>query len=204
MLPNELFYVVTGDFNGDGIPDLAGIDFINNMLTGTLVVLLGKGDGTFAAPLTTPIPDEFPVLIAVGDFDGDGKLDLLTGEGTINFLHGNGDGSFTLVGPEMPSSLDGATATVADLNGDGILDLLSGGYPGYLVMLGNGDGTFSSPPFVVDNLDVFPVPGDFNGDGIPDMIAQGAGNVLTTLLGNGDGTFTTGPRLPLPLSRSER
>ena len=194
-LPNELFYVVTGDFNGDGIPDLAGIDFIN-MLTGKLVILLGKGDGTFAPPRIIPIPDEFPVLIAVGDFDGDGKLDLLTGEGTINFLHGNGDGSFTLVGSEMPGPPDGAAVAVADLNGDGILDLLSPGNEGYFVMLGNGDGTFNSLPFIVEYLTFFPVVGDFNGDGIPDTIAQGAGSVLITLLGNGDGTFTQGPTSP--------
>ena len=199
VLPNQITDTVTGDFNGDGIPDLAGIYYINNMQIGTLVVMLGKGDGTFAAPLTTPIPDEFPGLLAIGDFDGDGKLDILTGEGTINFLHGNGDGSFTLVGSEMLGPPDGATPAVADLNGDGILDLLTAGYGGYLVMLGNGDGTFNSLPSIADNFNVFPVIGDFNGDGIPDMIAQGAGNVLTTLLGNGDGTFTsTGPTSPSP------
>jgi hypothetical protein len=187
VLSNELSYVVTGDFNGDGIPDLAGIYVINNMLTGSLVVLLGKGDGTFAAPLTTPIPDEFPVLIAVGDFDGDGKLDLLTG-----------DGSFTLVGSEMSGPPDGAAVVVADLNGDGILDLLSPGNEGNWVMLGNGDGTFNTLPFIVEYLSFFPVIGDFNGDGIPDTIAQGAGNVLITLLGNGDGTFTQGPTSPAP------
>lgn len=104
---------MTGDFNGDGIPDVAGIEYIDGMLINTLVILLGKGDGTFAAPLTMQIPDEFPMLIAVGDFDSDGKLDLLTGEGAVSFLHGNGDGSFTLVGSEMPGPADGVAVVVA-------------------------------------------------------------------------------------------
>ncbi len=194
VLPNELFNVMTGDFNGDGIPDVAGIYYIDNMLTDTLVILLGKGDGTFADPRTMQIPDEFPMLIAVGDFDNDGKLDLLTGESAISFLHGNGDGSFTLVGSEMPGPADGAPVVVADLNGDGTLDLVSD----YFAYLGNGDGTFNSLPSDIDNLNGFPIIGDFNGDGIPDTVAQGGGNVLTTLLGNGDGTFTLGPTSPAP------
>jgi Bacterial Ig-like domain (group 3)/FG-GAP-like repeat len=192
MLPNELFNVMTGDFNGDGIPDVAGIEFIDGMLINTLVILLGNGDGTFAAPRTMTIPDEFPMLLAVGDFDNDGKLDLLTGEAGINFLHGNGDGSFTLVGPEAPGT-DGAPVVVADLNGDGILDLLSSGG----AFLGNGDGTFNPLFFIGNNLDT-PIVGDVNGDGIPDTIAQDGPNVITTLFGNGDGTFTQGPASSVP------
>src|SRR5262249_14119560 len=82
--------LVTGDFNGDGKPDVATLDATN----GRLLVLLGKGDGSFAAPITGPTTPGSENLVAA-DFNHDGKLDLVTsaiGGGTVSVLLGNGDG----------------------------------------------------------------------------------------------------------------
>jgi hypothetical protein len=86
------FSVAVGDFNQDGIPDLvvanAGGD------TGTVSILLGNGDGTFRASREYGAGiDTFSV--AVGDFNGDGKPDLVVGtNGGVGILLGNGDGTF--------------------------------------------------------------------------------------------------------------
>jgi hypothetical protein len=84
--------VAMGDFNGDGHPDLA----VANSGTspgykGTVSILLGKGDGTFQAAQSYALGG-YVSSVAVGDFNGDGKLDLVTSVGTL--LLGNGDGTF--------------------------------------------------------------------------------------------------------------
>jgi hypothetical protein len=203
---------VVGDFNGDGIPDLA-------MISGdqyspfegpfTISVELGNGDGSFrAGPTFTPSGlQQYPLLIA-GDFNQDGKTDLgvLSYDGYstsyITTLPGNGDGSFgapqtgvaynqgPLGGDVVPGSV-----LAADFNGDGKLDLaVAGDYAnsgGISVLLGKGDGTFTAEPQIATNLDFGAiVTGDFNGDGIPDLVGFGyftGGS--TVLLGNGDGSF---------------
>ena len=197
--------VVSGDFNNDGIPDVAGIysfDGISGPLNPALVVLLGNGDGTFTTK-TPPIPGNFPRLVAVGDFDNDGKLDLITNEDAVFFLHGNGDGTFTVGQPQPALGLD-APVWVADLNGDGILDLASGFGENPVtspeIMLGNGDGTFNMLPLSSGSSFTPLALGDFNGDGIPDLAGLDLNSNLMTLLGKGDGTFTMGPTSPTPLS----
>src|SRR5207249_8489811 len=90
--------VAVGDFNGDGKPDLAAVGSAN------VSILLGKGDGTFQAPVSYGAGTN-PVSVAVGDFNGDGKLDLaVANEGlkamptdsrcSVSVLLGNGDGTF--------------------------------------------------------------------------------------------------------------
>ena len=69
-------FVAAGDFNGDGIVDLVVVN-TNAFGAGTVGVLLGNGDGTFQAPLTTAAGNG-PNCVAVGDFNGDGKLDIVT------------------------------------------------------------------------------------------------------------------------------
>ena len=84
--------MLAADFNGDGKLDLAVV----NTTSGSVSVLLGKGDGTFQ-PALTSATGYGPVSIAVGDFDGDGKLDLATanqGDRDASVLLGNGDGTF--------------------------------------------------------------------------------------------------------------
>ncbi len=190
--------VVAGDFNGDGIPDLAVV--ASNAVT----VLLGSGDGTFTTKSTSSVSD-FPTSIAVGDFNGDGIPDLAVascaqggGEcsgngspGKVTVLLGNGDGTFTRKSTPSVGTFPTSIA-VGDFNGDGIPDLATansyGGGEAVTVLLGKGDGTFTTAPSpVVGNAGSIAV-GDFNGDGIPDL-AVGS-SPFTVLLGNGDGTFT--------------
>src|SRR5207253_3195115 len=89
--------IADGDFNGDGIADLAVASYYP---TNTVTVLLGQGDGTFQPAPSGPNPvGGGPWSIAVGDFNGDGKLDLavatyITDLGTISVLLGKGDGTF--------------------------------------------------------------------------------------------------------------
>jgi hypothetical protein len=176
--------LVTADFNGDGLPDLA---FTTVTPYGALVsVLLNNGNGTFSS--AGDFPGDLNSL-AAADLNGDGVTDLVNG--TRVFL-GNGDGTFRLA-----SRIDGTGlhVAVADVNGDGKPDLvtpLSDAGVG-LVYLGNGDGTFARPlsfGIPLNGRDAVAV-GDFNGDGKLDVAVTGI-NRVSVLLGNGDGTF--GPR----------
>src|SRR5712691_1194840 len=169
-------------------------------------VLLGNGDATFQTP--SDIGAKSPAVL--GDFNGDGKLDLVADD---SLLLGNGDGTFQ---PPMPFptvqcgrfTRCGYTGNyaAADFNGDGKLDLafeevsrfcLDECDPASItvfVVLGNGDGTFQfgtrSGVVGASGAGILFVPGDFNGDGKLD-IAACHGNVqgFTVSLGKGDGTF---------------
>ena len=182
--------IAVGDFNGDGIPDLAVGGY------GT-TVLLGNGDGTFTAT-ASPAAGVAPVSIVVGDFNGDGIPDLAEANyynGTVTVLLGNGDGTFTAMSKSPATGQYPDSIAVGDFNRDGILDLAvaNEGSDTVTVLLGNGDGTFTavftSP--ATGQHPGSPAVGDFNGDGIPDLaVPNYGGDTVTVLLGNGDGTFT--------------
>ncbi len=182
--------LATGDFNGDGYPDLVVANHYQ-----TLAVLINKGDGTFKAPVTYTTDFYVTGCVAVADFNGDKKLDLLAVGGDdlgngLALLLGNGDGTFS--SPiYTPTSLAGASLSVAvgDLNGDGNLDLFVGGNGSSEDIFGDGKGHFQDGHY--QNASGFDVAlADFNGDGNLDAAAtDDSGGTVSILLGNGDGTF---------------
>jgi len=202
------------DFNGDGIPDLALMWTNGSTDTATVMIMFGKGDGTFTAGPTTQTQASAsfsPVTMIAGDFNGDGKTDLVllsyspfsTQNSSVTTLLGNGDGTFTASATSQAFSqqpvdgdYSGESIAAADFNGDGNLDLAIVGAnqtQGIVtILLGNGDGTFQAAKTNIEansGLSIVAT-GDFNGDGIPDLVAVDYGAGAMILLGNGDGTFT--------------
>jgi len=115
--------VVTGDFNKDGKLDFAEVNYSGGG-AGSVGVYLGNGDGTFASPVTYPV-GEGPDALAAGDVNGDGNVDLVTGNDTgasVSVLLGNGDGTFKAKQTYGAGSYPHWVA-IADFNGDGALDI---------------------------------------------------------------------------------
>jgi hypothetical protein len=204
--------VATGDFNGDGFPDLAVVHTVDH----TLNILLNNGDGTFQPAVSYPtVGMTSAVWVTVGDFTGHGKLDIAvlgntaSLEGVIDIFLGNGDGTFQpAVAYDSGPGSRGEIA-VGDFLGNGRLDLavadfnaIDATHSAVDVLLGNGDGTFQPRRVVPVPLSARAVvAADFNHDGRADLaVADGAGYNgvldpsnpagLTILLSNGDGTFT--------------
>jgi hypothetical protein len=123
------YSVAVGDFNGDGNPDIVTANDADvNSNPGTVTILLGGGDGTFAEAPGSPIPVGInPLIVATGDFDADGKVDVAVtneNDNTAAILIGVGDGTFT-AGPAVrtPAGHFPLSVAAADLNGDGLADL---------------------------------------------------------------------------------
>jgi VCBS repeat protein/Big-like domain-containing protein/FG-GAP repeat protein len=141
-----------------------------------------------------------PISVAVGDFNGDGKLDLAVANygsypkfpGTVSVLLGNGDGTLQPA-VNYPVGSDPFSVTVGDFNGDGKQDLAvaNNGSNNVSILLGSGDGTFQAAVnYSVGSNPVSVTVGDFNGDGRLDLaVANHEGNKVSVLLGNGDGAF---------------
>jgi FG-GAP-like repeat len=108
-------------------------------------VLLGNGDGTFQTHVNYDTVGDCR-QVATGDFNGDGKLDLVVSSGSYNrvsVLLGNGDGTFQAQAQYQVNGSNNPYLIVADLNRDGKLDLAVGSDDGWVfILLGDGDGTF--------------------------------------------------------------
>ena len=193
--------VAVGDFNQDGVLDVATIDAANG--DRSLKMFLGNGDGTFTLAFTSYIGLLFNISAA--DFNGDGKLDLVGRVALSNstfgifILFGNGDGTFQPAKriATIPVPIGDLTAPnyfVSDFNKDGSPDIAFSNFVGQVgILLNNGNGTFRPPVYYTVGSQIwfdFAV-GDFNSDGNTDIIVQQSitSTEFSILLGNGDGTF---------------
>lgn len=200
--------VVLGDFNGDGNLDIAADG--SSLGPNGLQIFLGDGHGGFSP--TAPITYDALAMrglgqIGLGDFNHDGKLDLVvvgsntvgsTTTGYVAVLLGDGTGNFTFpLGNPTITSFVGGYLTVADFNKDGNLDLAVVAESNQVyVLLGEGNGNFRASPqgpiTVGQNPDAI-VQGDFNGDGNIDLaVANWFSGSVTILLGDGSGDFSIG------------
>jgi hypothetical protein len=195
-LPVVPLAVTVGDFNGDGKADLAAA---TQNGTNGVTILLGNGNGTFQAPVTT-VTDSGPFFgfglsgngqssIATADFNGDGRLDLVVvnnkdfltplgrgvftsspGPGTVSVLLGNGDGMFQAPRNSAVGS-EAMTVAVGDFNGDGRPDFAVNNLASnsLSVFTNSGGGNFSSATILGFSGNL--AAGDFTGDGITDLAA---------------------------------
>jgi len=201
--PND---VAVGDFNGDGLPDLA---FANHE-TQQLTVLIGNGRGEFIpapdSPLSVAVKPH-PHGIAAGDFDGDGSLDLVTdswADDRLEILFNDGKGNFRTPGKYVAVGKHPyQRIRVDDFNGDGKADIVSPNLDGndVTILLGDGKGAFVQPPgspFPCGDSPFNVAAGDVNADGLTDLAIvnspsstpnRSGRDGLTVLLGDGHGKF---------------
>lgn len=197
---------IAADFDGDGNPDLVLYS------ASGIVILPGKGDGTFGPGrlITTTLPTA--VHLQVADLNGDGRPDLVVLSNNnlpqltnVSALLNNGADTFSSRTVfSLPALENLAGVAVADFNRDGVPDLavvteiLFEGPPPPVVShvyiaLGKGDGSFSSPiaALALNQTSNFITAADFNHDGTPDLALEGGMTLI--FLGNGDGSFRTAP-----------
>ena len=222
----EPFGVVVGDFNGDGKLDVAVANYLGVPAgSGSLSVFLGNGDGTFG-PRTDIALLVHPAALTVGDFNGDGRVDLALATQTatsddMTLLLGNGNGTFqapitTVTDTSNPIGFGfwgggQSLISTADFNGDGRLDLvvvnnkdlrepfgrgssIRSPAPGTVsVLLGNGNGTFQAPRNSATGSGSQSVAvGDFNGDGRPDFaVSNDSQDILSVFTNAGGGNFSS-------------
>ena len=181
------------DLNGDGKIDLVIAQSFG------IAICLGNGDGTFQGVVS--YGSGGGGWVVVGDFNGDGIPDAVIPSSNGVYLYtGKGGGVFNtgVLTPVNPSgSMSNRTLAAADFNGDGKLDLVVASIQpnGFIVMLGNGNGTFQTPVLYSGaSSPSWVAAGDLNGDGHPDIVVS-TGNALV-YLNNGHGQFIQTTSVP--------
>jgi hypothetical protein len=193
--------VAVGDFNGDGKLDLGVISNVYDdwyyTYSGEANVLLGNGDGSFSAPITSSGDTGFYYLGVVTDLNGDRKPDMVAvkgNDGEVVVMPGNGDGTFQ---PAQTSAIGANPVSVAvgDVNGDAKIDVVTANVfsNNVTALLGNGVGGFaSSQNYAAGTRPESVVLGDFNRDGKLDIAtANSVDSSVSILRGLGNGTFLT-------------
>jgi len=201
LTDNTVTWVTAGDFNNDGVPDIASVGS-----NGYLYTRLGNGDGTFGSVHSGAHRIPY-IQVVAGDVNNDGKLDLIAlsaSNNKVDIYLGLGTGLFTTpttAAHELATGSGPSFIATGDFNGDGNLDIAVANETAstLTIYLGSGTGTFTAgTPFSIDAGTVDIVVADFNSDGIPDLAISNATNI-TTYLGNGNGTFqSAGQTFALP------
>ena len=190
-LNNRPVQFVTGDFDRDGRPDFI---VTSDTATAPLELMRNNGNGTFTRRDLKLVPGWF---LATADINGDGKLDLVTPNGSyqnsvsLKTYLGNGDGTFHR-GPDIVLGMRPQAVVPGDFNNDGIIDLAvlacMNANCQVMLLVGNGDATYRTSS--VEPLGSYAytmVATDFNADGKLD-IAVGVKTPSRAVVYFGDGT----------------
>ena len=179
------------DLNRDGITDL-----VSSAPAGGSQVSIGRGDGTFDAPVASAFQG---AVMAIGDFNGDGRPDVVASVSnglatTFVILPGKGTATLGAAVTVASVTADMPFAVSADFNGDGKRDLVisDNNVAGVSVYPGNGDFTFRAPIALVTNgAAADAIVADLNNDGRRDLVvANGEGNTLSVFINRGAWLFS--------------
>jgi Ca2+-binding RTX toxin-like protein len=182
---------VANDFNGDGLSDV-----LWRSDDGTMRDWLAQSNGSFVGNVAhfNPAPSLKWHVAGVGDFNGDGRVDILwrDDDGTVHDWLAQADGGFVGNGLNLNPGLQWHVAGTGDFNGDGRSDVLWRDDSGRVTdWLGQPDGSFAG-----NGLNLNPGTswhavgtGDFNGDGRADVLWQNDDGRVTDWLGQSNGSF---------------